>query len=85
MAGRNFTYVDNSNVFIEGQRLSAVVKRLPGAVNIVDAINNRVLDFAWNRECGALHSLSCGDSSETRSASLWGSRMAASVEGRVTS
>jgi hypothetical protein len=29
--GKNYTYVDNSNVFIEGSRVSAVVRRLDKA------------------------------------------------------
>jgi hypothetical protein len=39
-----FVYVDNSNVFIEGQRVSAVAKGM--AMNIYDAMENRVLDVS---------------------------------------
>ena len=35
-------YVDNSNVFIEGKRVKAVESGL--AMNIYDAMNNRILD-----------------------------------------
>ena len=35
-------YVDNSNVFIEGKRAKAVASGM--AMNIYDAMNNRILD-----------------------------------------
>lgn len=71
--GKNFTYVDNSNVFIEGCRVSAVSKRLPGAWTIVDAIENRVVDFDWKLDYGRLHEFACGDPAEIGAANLWGS------------
>ena len=58
---KNFTYVDNSNVYIEGARVSAVAKGLPGAATIVEAMNNRVVDFSWQIDYGALHQFACGD------------------------
>ena len=57
---KNFTYVDNSNVFIEGQRVSAVKKKLPGASTIVDAMNSRVIDCGWHIDYGSLHEFACG-------------------------
>ena len=71
--GRNFTYVDNSNLFIEGRRTSAVVKGLPGAENIVSAMNNRVVDMSWDLDYGALHSFACGDPASIGGVHLWGS------------
>lgn len=40
-----YTYVDNSNVFIEGQRATAVVKGM--AIGIQDAIDRRIVDFSF--------------------------------------
>lgn len=66
-----YTYVDNSNVFIEGQRVSAVRKGL--ARDIVDAMNRRVVDFDWQLDYGKLHEFVCGDSNQVGCAKLWGS------------
>lgn len=71
--GRNFVYVDNSNVFIEGSRLSAVAKGLPGAGTLVEAMTNHVVDHDWKLDYGALHQFACGDPSEIGAAHLWGS------------
>jgi uncharacterized LabA/DUF88 family protein len=69
----DFIYVDNSNVFIEGKRVSAVQKGL--AMNIGDAINNRILDNTYRLDFGRLHSfLSGNDPSKIRRAVLFGSR-----------
>jgi uncharacterized LabA/DUF88 family protein len=68
-----FVYVDNSNVFIEGQRLSAVTKGI--AMNIYDAMNNKILDPSYRLDFGKLHSFVAGDNpSEIRRAMLFGSR-----------
>jgi hypothetical protein len=53
----NFTYVDNSNVYIEGCRISAVRRKMPGAETIIDAMNNRVVDMSWQVDYGRLHEL----------------------------
>ncbi len=71
--GKNFTYVDNSNVFIEGSRVSAVVKGLPGAATIIEAMNNRIVDYDWQIDYGSLHQFACGDPAEIGGAHLWGS------------
>lgn len=71
--GKNFVYVDNSNVFIEGCRVSAVRKGMPGAATIIEAMNNRVVDFAWQLDYGALHQFACGDPAGIGRAYLWGS------------
>lgn len=71
--GKNFTYVDNSNVYIEGCRVSAVVKGLPGAATIYEAMNNRIVDFNWKIDYGALHQFVCGDLAQIGAANLWGS------------
>lgn len=70
---KNYTYVDNSNVFIEGSRASAVARGLPGAGTIIDAMNNRVVDNTWQIDYGRLHEFACGDPQYIGGASLWGS------------
>lgn len=71
--GKNYTYVDNSNVYIEGARLSAVKKGMAGAATIIEAMNNRVIDFDWQIDYGALHGFACGDPADIGAANLWGS------------
>jgi|TARA_R100000455_G_C6244278_1_gene102381 hypothetical protein len=70
---RNFTYVDNSNVFIEGSRASAVAKGLPGAESYIAAMVNHVTDKAWQPDYGRLHEFVCGPKAEIGCAKLWGS------------
>lgn len=69
----NYTYVDNSNFFIEGRRASAVSKKMPGAETYIDAMNNRVVDQEWEADYGKLHSFVCGEATEIGGAKLWGS------------
>jgi hypothetical protein len=66
-----YTYVDNSNVFIEGQRIAAVKNGL--AKNVVDAMNRRIVDTSWNIDYGKLHEFVCGNRSQVGGAKLWGS------------
>ncbi len=66
-----YTYVDNSNVFIEGQRASAVSKGM--AIDIEDAIQRRIFDLHWQLDYGKLHKFLCGDKHEIGGAKLWGS------------
>lgn len=66
-----YTYVDNSNLFLEGQRVSAVSKGL--ATTIVHAMNAHITDYDWNLDYGRLHELLCGDQTEIGCARLWGS------------
>lgn len=69
----NFVYVDNSNVFIEGKRVSAVQKAY--ALNIYDAMNNRIIDTTYRLDFGKLHSFTAGsDPSKIKRAVLFGSR-----------
>ena len=68
-----FVYVDNSNVFIEGQRVSAVQNGM--AMNIYDAIQNRILDTAYRLDFGKLHEFVAGNEPEKiERAMLFGSR-----------
>lgn len=67
----NYTYVDNSNVFIEGQRIAAVKRGL--ARDLVDAMKRQIVDHSWNIDYGKLHQFVCGDRSQIGGARLWGS------------
>lgn len=67
-----YTYVDNSNLYIEGTRISAVKQGL--ASNIFDAMNNGIVDRTWQIDYGKLHAFLCGTlKSEIGGARLWGS------------
>lgn len=66
-----FIYVDNSNLFIEAKRVSAVNKGL--ASNIYDAMNNKILDNSYRYDFGKLYNILVG-SDETKKVYLFGSR-----------
>jgi uncharacterized LabA/DUF88 family protein len=69
----DFIYVDNSNLYIEGKRVSAVVRGL--AMNIYDAMYNRILDHDYTISFGRLHEFVAGtDKSQIARAVLFGSR-----------
>ena len=68
-----FVYVDNSNVFIEGKRVSAVRKGY--AMDIWEAIENKILDNSYRMDFGRLHDFIAGtDLSKIKRAMLFGSR-----------
>lgn len=67
----SYTYIDNSNVFIEAQRVSAIQKGM--AVDLNDAIERRVFDWAYKLDYGKLYTYLCGDGQEVGCAKLWGS------------
>ena len=69
----DYIYVDNSNLFIEGKRVSAVKKGL--AMNIFEAMNNRIIDYSYTISFGRLHEFVAGsDQSQIARAVLFGSR-----------
>lgn len=69
----DYVYVDNSNLYIEGRRVSAVQSGL--APNIIDAMNNGVLDHGYTISFGKLHEFLCGtDARQIKRAALFGSR-----------
>lgn len=69
----DWIYVDNSNVFIEGKRVSAVRNGL--APNIWDAFEYRILDNDYRMSFGKLYEFVAGaDRSDTARAMLFGSR-----------
>lgn len=69
---KTYTYIDNSNLFIEGRRVSAVSKYM--APNIYDAMNYNILDYDWEVSYRELHNFLCKrNNSEIGGAKLWGS------------
>ena len=68
---KSYIYIDNSNVFIEGQRVAAVNSGM--ASDIFDAIDRRVFDFSYKLDYGKLYEYLCGDGTEIGCANLWGS------------
>lgn len=66
-------YVDNSNVFIEGRRVSAVKNGM--VMNIYDAMQMGILDHSYNFDFGKLHDFVAGhDETQIKRALLFGSR-----------
>ncbi|RWB72941.1 MAG: NYN domain-containing protein [Mesorhizobium sp.] len=69
----DWIYVDNSNVFIEGKRVSAV--KIGMAPNIWDAFEHRILDPNYRMSFGKLYQFVAGNNkAETARAMLFGSR-----------
>ncbi|MBA2531486.1 MAG: NYN domain-containing protein, partial [Nocardioidaceae bacterium] len=52
-----FVYVDNSNVWIEGRRASAVANAL--APSFDDSFAQNIVDPNWNYDFGRLYELAC--------------------------
>lgn len=63
-----YAYVDNSNIYIEGCRVSAVKKGL--AKNIYEAMGNGIVDHTWQMDYGKLYDFLCAEGDIAR---LWGS------------
>ena len=63
-----YAYIDNSNLFIEGCRISAVAKGL--ARDVHQAMNLYIVDHTWQPDYGKLYEFLCGDDAVAR---LWGS------------
>lgn len=69
----DFVYVDNSNLYIEGRRVSAVKSGL--AANIKEAMTDGILDHGYTISFGKLHQFVCGNDKRTiKRAALFGSR-----------
>ncbi|HVM80089.1 MAG TPA: NYN domain-containing protein [Stellaceae bacterium] len=68
-----FVYVDNSNVFIEGKRVSAVRKGM--VMNIWESVENKIFDQNYAIDFGKLHEFAAGsDPKKIKRALLFGSR-----------
>jgi NYN domain-containing protein len=63
-----YAYVDNSNIYIEGCRVSAVKKGL--AKNIYEAMGSGIVDHTWHMDYGSLYGFLCAEGDVAR---LWGS------------
>ncbi len=69
----DYIYVDDSNLYIEGRRVSAVQQGL--AENIVQAMRDGVLDHGYTISFGKLHEFLCGtDKRNIKRVALFGSR-----------
>ncbi|RUV18027.1 NYN domain-containing protein [Mesorhizobium sp. M7A.F.Ca.MR.245.00.0.0] len=69
----DYVYVDNSNLYIEGRRVSAVKQGL--AKDIKEAMNNGVLDQGYQISFGKLHEFLFGQNNrQIKRAALFGSR-----------
>lgn len=69
----DYIYIDNSNIYIEGRRVSAV--KQGHATSIIHAMNNEILDHAYTISFGKLHEFVCGTDKRTiKRAALFGSR-----------
>jgi hypothetical protein len=69
---KSYTYIDNSNVFIEAQRVAAVKKGM--VVDLQDSFERRVFDFSYKLDYGKVYEYFCGENeSEVGCAKLWGS------------
>jgi uncharacterized LabA/DUF88 family protein len=67
-----YVYVDNSNVWIEGMRISAVRKGL--APSLQEAMSKRITDQTWTYDFGKLYELVCPEEQQIGRSSLFGSR-----------
>ncbi|HWB70327.1 MAG TPA: NYN domain-containing protein [Solirubrobacterales bacterium] len=67
-----FVYVDNSNVWIEGRRASAVAKGL--ARSAWEAQDQNILDPDWRYDFGRLYELACPEGSRVGRSILFGSK-----------
>lgn len=69
-----FVYIDNSNIYAEGCRVSAVEKKYQGITNIIDAMNKGITDYGWHLDYIELHKVIQGISKmPIKFAKLWGS------------
>ncbi len=68
----NFLYVDNSNVWIEGMHVAAVVSGQ--APDVWTAQQGKICDYNWKMDFGKLMSFAGGDKKNIGRAVLYGSR-----------
>jgi hypothetical protein len=59
-----YAYIDNSNLYIEGCRISGVQKGL--AKNIFEAMKTGVVDPTWKMDYGRLYEFLCGKDAVAR-------------------
>lgn len=69
----DYIYIDNSNLYIEGRRVSAVAQGI--AYDIYEAMRDGILDHAYTISFGKLHQFLTGnDLTKIKRAALFGSR-----------
>lgn len=68
----NYLYVDNSNVWIEGMHVAAVLNGL--APDIWTALEHKICDYSWKLDFGRLLEFAGGDRAEIGRAVLYGSK-----------
>jgi len=69
----DYVYVDNSNLYIEGRRVSAVAQGI--APNIIQAMRDGIFDHGYTISFGKLHEFLFGaDKKQVKRAALFGSR-----------
>ncbi len=69
----DYIYVDNSNLYIEGRRVSTVEQGL--AADIVEAMREGIFDYGYTISFGKLHEFLAGsDLSKIKRVALFGSR-----------
>jgi uncharacterized LabA/DUF88 family protein len=59
---KHYTYIDQSNFFIEGQRLSAVHKRM--AYDVFEAQERQIIDFRWHPDYKRVYQFLCGENKD---------------------
>lgn len=67
-----FVYVDNSNLYIEGMRVSAVQRGLVPSVQ--EAMALHTVDHDWSYDFGKLYQAICPDTAQIGRSALFGSR-----------
>lgn len=67
-----YVYVDNSNLWIEGMRVSAVKTGM--ATSLQDAMDRNITDHGWAYDFGKLYKAICPDTEKIGRSSLFGSR-----------
>jgi len=69
----DFVYVDNSNLYIEGRRVSAVANK--DATDIYEAMREGILDQAYTISFGKLYDFLVGTTNvDAKRVAMWGSR-----------
>ncbi|KHE73757.1 hypothetical protein AS25_10860 [Kocuria marina] len=67
-----YVYVDNSNLWIEGMRVSAVRKGM--AASAAEAMRKNITDRSWTYDFGKLYQAICPDTAMIGRSILFGSR-----------
>lgn len=66
-----YLYVDNSNVWIEGRRVSAVRSQMASSMH--EALQYNICDMTWTYDFGRLYQLACTEGEKLGRTALFGS------------